>query len=519
MHRLTRTARAVAGVVLRPSRWPEARKHVARAWNGGRTRTRPTYARLVRTEATPRRSVRAVVLLTDQHALRLEPEWIQSRWSADAAVADADLYLAEWPWPRPDEFETFVAAANAAGAPLVVWDTANRGETIAPGVPVDRVVVSDARRSEDYGGAPVAPGLVQPRWFNPVRSAGKVGALATVDLDGPNAGYAPRSRRYTTISVTGGSPVVPEELAAAAATGAVVLADPDIPGAFELSSGPGDQHLLKALSQHGELQRRLAHRTLRAAMQSYSTTSAASTMLEVAAVHDPWADRSVSAVVPTMRPGQIAHVMEFVARQADVPVQLVLVTHGFEASAEARAIAREHGVADLVVLEGDASLTLGALMNVGVEAADGRYVSKMDDDNFYGRHYLADLVRTFDFTDAQVSGKWAHYAHLEASGATFLRFPGAENKYVDLVQGGTITMPRAVAIDVKFEDLPRRVDTTFLEKVTAAGGRVYSADRYNFVSVRSASTDGHTWKISDSELLAKPSTQLYFAEPWKHVEI
>ncbi len=46
----------------------------------------------------------------------------------------------------------------------------------------------------------------------------------------------------------------------------------------------------------------------------------------------------------------------------------------------------------------------------------------MDDDNFYGTHYLTDLVRALDYTGADLVGKWAHLVHLESSGATLLRF-------------------------------------------------------------------------------------------------
>ena len=104
-------------------------------------------------------------------------------------------------------------------------------------------------------------------------------------------------------------------------------------------------------------------------------------------------------------------------------------------------------------------------MNLGVEAATGDLVAKVDDDNFYGTHYLTDLVRALDYSGADVVGKWAHLVHLESSGATLLRFEKAEHRFVEQVQGGTLLMRRTLAERVRFEDLPRRVDTTFLAKV------------------------------------------------------
>lgn len=158
-------------------------------------------------------------------------------------------------------------------------------------------------------------------------------------------------------------------------------------------------------------------------------------------------------------------------------------------------------------------------MNLGVEAASGRYVAKMDDDNHYAEHYLKDLVRAFEYTDATVVGKWAHYAHLTSSGAVLLRFPEWEHRYVRLVQGGTILVPTRVARDLLFEDLPRRVDTTFLDKVKRSGGLVYAADRFNFVSVRSPTTEGHTWPISDRELLVRQGRLAFYGDPVPHVTV
>jgi spore maturation protein CgeB len=279
------------------------------------------------------------------------------------------------------------------------------------------------------------------------------------------------------------------------------------------------RNALAVLLQHDDYRDRIALRAHRRVFDGHLFADRVDTVLE--AVGIPTADRrrSISVVVPTNRPGQIDNVLESVGRQSHRPTQLVLVQHGFSLSpAVLKARAEDHGVDDLVPLSVEGALTLGACMNRGVDAAAGEFVAKMDDDNFYGPHYLRDLVRAFDYTDAEVVGKWAHLVHLEGSSATLLRFPHAEHRYTNLVQGGTLLVRRATAASVGFEDLPRRVDTTFLDKVRAGGGRVYSTDRFNFVSIRRADPNSHTWTISEKELLARQSRLLFYGEPYAHAE-
>ena len=86
------------------------------------------------------------------------------------------------------------------------------------------------------------------------------------------------------------------------------------------------------------------------------------------------------------------------------------------------------------------------------------------------------------------------------------------------MQGGTLLLRRVLAEQLRFEDLPRSVDTTFLAKVRAAGLTVYAADRFNFVSVRRADPTGHTWTITDDEIRARSSQVLDVTDPYALAE-
>lgn len=278
---------------------------------------------------------------------------------------------------------------------------------------------------------------------------------------------------------------------------------------------------LANLLDHKELRDRQALRAHRRVFDQHLATHRVNTVLDAAGLSPTVIDESVSAVVPTMRRERLSNVWQFIHRQSMEDVQLVLVTHGFEVSEREKAELQERWpLHDTVIIHADADLLLGDLMNMGVAAASGRYIAKMDDDNYYGEHFLKDLVRAFRWTDAQVVGKWAHYVHIgDEAGPTLLRFADCEHRYVKLVQGGTILTPRQVAVDVEFERVPRRVDTTFLEKIRRAGGRVYSGDRFNFISTRTRDATGHTWGVSTSHLLSHSSQLVFFGPAEHHVTV
>ncbi|MGO0577046.1 glycosyltransferase family protein [Ornithinimicrobium panacihumi] len=258
---------------------------------------------------------------------------------------------------------------------------------------------------------------------------------------------------------------------------------------------------LRALVRNDQWRERLAHRAARTVLSEHTYRHRVDDLLmRVGLERHRSTEPTVSVVCSTNRPGQLDHVLAGVAAQLGVDPQLVLVTHGFTAPADLPARAAALGLEDLVIVEADSGLTLGECLNLGIERADGDLVAKLDDDDLYGPHYLADQRRALDYSGAQVVGKQAHHMLLEGSGALMVRFPEREHRFTDLVMGPTLLMPRPVATEVRFGARTRGEDTDFLERVIRSGGRIYSSDRFNFIQVRRST--GHTWDATDLELLA-----------------
>ena len=139
-----------------------------------------------------------------------------------------------------------------------------------------------------------------------------------------------------------------------------------------------------------------------------------------------------------------------------------------------------------------------------MEAASGKYVSKMDDDDLYGERYLSDAVLAASFSDAEVVGKGSCFIFFEATETTALRKVAAEHTYTSsTIAGGTLFVQSDVVKDVMFPSLSRAEDTNFQRSAEQAGCRVYSADRFNYLRVRMRESSRHSWQISDSEFRKK----------------
>ncbi|WP_298886916.1 glycosyltransferase [uncultured Serinicoccus sp.] len=258
--------------------------------------------------------------------------------------------------------------------------------------------------------------------------------------------------------------------------------------------------LLRALVRNDQWRQRMAHRAARTVLAEHTYRHRVDGLLEQVGLGEHRVgDDTVSVVASTNRPGQLQHILAQVAAQVEVAPQLVLVTHGFDAPTDVADRARDLGLA-CVLVPGSADLTLGECLNLAVDRADGDVVAKMDDDDLYGPHYLADQLRALDYSGAQVVGKQAHHMWLAESDCLLVRFPEREHRFTDMVMGPTLTMRRDLAATMPFAARTRGEDTDLLRRVLLAGGRIYSSDRFNFVQVRRGA--GHTWTATEAELLA-----------------
>ncbi|MHA7271804.1 glycosyltransferase family protein [Arthrobacter sp. TMT4-20] len=277
--------------------------------------------------------------------------------------------------------------------------------------------------------------------------------------------------------------------------------------------------LLSALVRQPSLGARQVHLAQRAIWRAHTYAHRAEQILRVAvpSMSQPVVLPTVSVLVSTIRPHQLEHVFRTVGAQLEVRPELVLLTHGFTPDAARLERLRDrYGIESLTVLTAPITQSLGECLNDCVAASSGAVLTKMDDDDFYGPHYLLDQLGALNYSGAQVVGKQAHYMYLQSHDATVLRFAHKEHRFTGMIMGPTILASRSVFDDFPFEQRSIGEDTAFLGAVTAASGKLYSSDRFNYYQQRNES--GHTWQISDYEIMAS-SDIVFYGKPDHHVSI
>jgi glycosyltransferase involved in cell wall biosynthesis len=243
-----------------------------------------------------------------------------------------------------------------------------------------------------------------------------------------------------------------------------------------------------AREEHSVVQRREALRTWSTAAWRRRAAERAGVRL----ARDP----SVSVVLATRRPEMLGFALRQVRRQAGVDLQLVLAAHGFEPDAS---VVAEHGPERVVVRAQPAEMPFGDVLNAGVEAADGDLVLKMDDDDWYGRDFVADLLLARSYSGAEMVGTPAEFHYLVEKDVTVRRGHQVE-LYAPFVAGGTMLVERGLLREVGgFRSVRRFVDAQLIAAVQRAGAATYRTHGLGYLLRRNAS--GHTWQVDDDYLL------------------
>lgn len=213
------------------------------------------------------------------------------------------------------------------------------------------------------------------------------------------------------------------------------------------------------------------------------------------------ARKGVSIITCTKRRNYLGNLLQNYARQRWAKKELIVVVNAdtiplapyLELAKKAKRV-RIYRLPEHV--------SLGACLNFAVRQAKYDYIAKFDDDDYYAPLYVSDAVRAMEKTGADIVGKRSHYMYLNGTRTLIHRFPGDENRFVSRLPGATLFFKRAVFRNVRFPHLNVGEDDRFCLRSKKKGYKIYSAGKRHFVAIRRKNSSGHTWIVSDKELIS-----------------
>lgn len=209
-----------------------------------------------------------------------------------------------------------------------------------------------------------------------------------------------------------------------------------------------------------------------------------------------------SVVMATRRPDNVYHALGMIERQSLQPLEVLVGLHGDRFDGP-----RPGSVPPGVQLYryGDDS-NLGEVLADLTERSRGAVVTKWDDDDWYGRHHLEDLVLAMSYSEAALVGKAAEFVFLEDLGVTIRRMSIGAESYSPSVAGGTLTVTREALDRVGgWPRSPRHVDLGLIERITRSGAAVYRTHGFEYVLRRRS--EGHTWRVPSSYFVGQRAEQ------------
>lgn len=215
---------------------------------------------------------------------------------------------------------------------------------------------------------------------------------------------------------------------------------------------------------------------------------------------------TISAILATNRPEQLAHAAEQVANQNYEPVEPIFVLHGDGFGDDASRIIDER-CPNARTVRVEQHEAFGSALNAGADLATGELITKMDDDDWYGADHLWDLVHAMEYSGAELIAKAAEWVYLSELDITMRRFSFGAESYTATMAGGTMMMRRSDFDAVgRFRRARRHIDLGLINDVGRLGGETYRTHGFGYLLNRNAS--GHTWDIGVDYFLEQSTTQI-----------
>ncbi len=200
---------------------------------------------------------------------------------------------------------------------------------------------------------------------------------------------------------------------------------------------------------------------------------------------------TVSVLLATRRPELLAFALAQVERQDWPALEIVLVLHGVRGDEPAVQAAIEATTRPLTVVEVEPDVVFGRALGSGLARCAGRLVTKMDDDDWYGRHHVTDLVQAHAHSGATLVGSSGYHLYLADADVTLRWTKNPTETAATWVHGGTMLLARDDLHALgAWPPVALGEDAHVIRAVRASGGWIYGIHDLGFLYYRG---QGHTW--------------------------
>lgn len=132
------------------------------------------------------------------------------------------------------------------------------------------------------------------------------------------------------------------------------------------------------------------------------------------------------------------------------------------------------------------SSTLADRVNLGLAHAHGELVTVVEENALYGSHHITDLVQAIEYSGAHLVGKASWFVYDENKERLVARAPGLQRKFGEVPALGTMMLRRETAQNFGFVRRASGINWPLAERLTEAGGSIYSVHAFDTVLPRKA---------------------------------
>ena len=207
---------------------------------------------------------------------------------------------------------------------------------------------------------------------------------------------------------------------------------------------------------------------------------------------------SISVVLVTNRPEMLTRIIEVIKSQDYSNLELILALHGnnFEEINDSLF----DGELPVTVLRFPEETIFGNVLSEASAVAQGEWIAKMDDDDWYGCEHISDLLLAAKYSKADLVGKGSEFVYLEEKDLTIRRNLGNSEVESRTLAGGTLLFRSEILKDINgWRGLSKGIDVSLIEDVVNIGGRTWRTHPFGYLLRRTIGQ--HTWKIEDSYFL------------------